>query len=343
MDSVKVAVRVRPFNGREISFDSKCIIQMKSNITTVTTSRITKEFIFDSSYWSLNISDPHYVSQADVFEDIGIEIVNKALIGLNTCICAYGQTGSGKSYSMMGLTNSAEHEGIVPRICKEIISHHSQQQVFISYLELYNENIIDLLVSKEKNTSKLKVYQTKTGTAVSGLSRHAVHNYYDIEQLLTSGNNKRTTSCTKMNNTSSRSHAIFSIYLTEVHKNPEEMVSRISLVDLAGSERADTTGASGITLQESAKINKSLLAFINVISKLSKSDSTQFIPYRDSMLTWLLKDHLGGSTKTVLLATISPADINYDETISTLRYANSAKNIKIKVNIVLKFNLSELI
>ncbi len=235
---------------------------------------------------------------------------------------------------MMAITNSTLHEGIVPRICKKIISDHNHYKVYISFLEIYNENIIDLLAPNDKAVAKLRVFQTKTGTQVDGLTHHLVENYNDIEELMNTGNIRRTTASTKMNITSSRSHAIFSLKLKAVQNNQDEIISSISLVDLAGSERADMTGASGLTLKESANIYKSLLAFINVISKLAKS--AQFIPYRDSILTWLLKDNLGGGTKTVLLATVSPADVNFDETISTLRYANSAKNIKIKVNIILK-------
>ena len=161
-------------------------------------------------------------------------------------------------------------------------------------------------------------------------------NYYDIEELLNKGKLNRTTASTQMNDTSSRSHAIFTVKFSQaklVENNiPSETVSKMNLVDLAGSERADSTGATGLRLKEGSNINKSLLTFINVISALAdlasnESNKKNYIPYRDSVLTWLLKDSLGGNSKTYIIATISPADINYAETISTLRYANRAKNI----------------
>ena len=164
-------------------------------------------------------------------------------------------------------------------------------------------------------------------------------NYYDIEELISRGNLNRTTASTNMNDQSSRSHAIFTIKFAQaklVENNiPSEIISKMNLVDLAGSERADATGATGVRLKEGGNINKSLLTFINVISTLADLSSSasanggtkHYIPYRDSVLTWLLKDSLGGNSKTIILAAISPADINYVETMSTLRYANRAKNI----------------
>lgn len=188
-----------------------------------------------------------------------------------------------------------------------------------------------------KIQQNLKVREhPKTGVYVQDLSQHIVVNYSDIEELLEKGNINRTTASTNMNETSSRSHAIFTLKFSQlkiVENNiPSEIVSKMNLVDLAGSERADSTGAKGIRLKEGGNINKSLLTFINVISTLadlsgSSNVSKHYIPYRDSVLTWLLKDSLGGNSKTVILAAISPADVNYVETMSTLRYANRAKNI----------------
>jgi kinesin family protein 16B len=191
----------------------------------------------------------------------------------------------------------------------------------------------------EKNQQYLKVREhPKNGVYVEDLSQHIVVNNYDIEELISRGNLNRTTASTNMNDQSSRSHAIFTIKFSQakiVENNmPSEITSKMNLVDLAGSERADATGATGVRLKEGGNINKSLLTFINVISTLADmssnstgSSSKQYVPYRDSVLTWLLKDSLGGNSKTCILAAISPADINYVETLSTLRYANRAKNI----------------
>lgn len=189
----------------------------------------------------------------------------------------------------------------------------------------------------EKSQEKLKVREhPKTGVYVQGLSQHIVESYSDIEELLNRGNTNRTTASTNMNDTSSRSHAIFTLKFSQVkfieNNIPSEIISKMNLVDLAGSERADSTGATGIRLKEGGNINKSLLTFINVISTLADlsgnpNSTKHYIPYRDSCLTWLLKDSLGGNSKTVILAAISPADCNYVETMSTLRYANRAKNI----------------
>ncbi|CAF0917996.1 unnamed protein product, partial [Brachionus calyciflorus] len=350
MASVKVAVRVRPFNDRELSMESKCIIKMegcKTSIINETQTLPSKEFVYDASYWSFDKNDPNFVSQIDVYNDLGQTTLNNAFEGYNACVCAYGQTGSGKSYSMMGASNNPELEGLIPRICKNLFdrinsdnkSHQITYRCEVSYLEIYNEKVRDLLRSQDKGLSQnLKVREhPKTGVYVQDLSQHTVLNFDDIDELLERGNLNRTVASTNMNDMSSRSHAIFTIKFSQakiVENCPCETVSKINLVDLAGSERADSTGATGIRLKEGGNINKSLLTFINVISTLadlssqpSEQGKKHYIPYRDSVLTWLLKDSLGGNSKTVILAAISPADVNYGETLSTLRYANRAKNI----------------
>ncbi|RNA18435.1 kinesin KIF16B [Brachionus plicatilis] len=349
MASVKVAVRVRPFNERELSMDCKCIIHMQDNKTSIvnqhqTLSHMTpKEFVYDASYWSFDHTDSHYVSQLDVYQDLGKMTLDSAFDGYNACVCAYGQTGSGKSFSMMGLADSDQLQGLIPRISKNLFctinSGQCQQTTYrceVSYLEIYNEKVRDLLRSKDKGLSEnLKVREhPKTGVYVQDLSQHTVVNYDDVDELLTRGNHNRTVASTQMNEASSRSHAIFTVKFCQakmVDNFPSETISKINLVDLAGSERADSTGATGIRLKEGGNINKSLLTFINVISTLAdmsgEQTKKQYVPYRDSVLTWLLKDSLGGNSKTVILAAISPADVNYAETMSTLRYANRAKNI----------------
>ncbi|XP_063172512.1 kinesin-like protein KIF16B isoform X3 [Candoia aspera] len=209
------------------------------------------------------------------------------------------------------------------------------------YLEIYNERVRDLLRCKSSKTNNLRIREhPKEGPYVEDLSKHLVQNYSDVEELMEGGNINRTTAATGMNDVSSRSHAIFTINFTQAKFDTEmpcETVSKIHLVDLAGSERADATGATGVRLKEGGNINKSLVTLGNVISALAdiSQDASNplikkkqvFVPYRDSVLTWLLKDSLGGNSKTIMIATISPADVNYGETLSTLRYANRAKNI----------------
>ncbi|XP_054179616.1 kinesin-like protein KIF16B isoform X8 [Homo sapiens] len=358
MASVKVAVRVRPMNRREKDLEAKFIIQMEKSKTTITNLKIpeggtgdsgrerTKTFTYDFSFYSADTKSPDYVSQEMVFKTLGTDVVKSAFEGYNACVFAYGQTGSGKSYTMMG--NSGD-SGLIPRICEGLFSRINETtrwdeasfRTEVSYLEIYNERVRDLLRRKSSKTFNLRVREhPKEGPYVEDLSKHLVQNYGDVEELMDAGNINRTTAATGMNDVSSRSHAIFTIKFTQAKFDSEmpcETVSKIHLVDLAGSERADATGATGVRLKEGGNINKSLVTLGNVISALAdlSQDAANtlakkkqvFVPYRDSVLTWLLKDSLGGNSKTIMIATISPADVNYGETLSTLRYANRAKNI----------------
>ncbi|XP_063104739.1 kinesin-like protein KIF16B isoform X13 [Cavia porcellus] len=358
MASVKVAVRVRPMNRREKDLEAKFIIQMEKSKTTITNLKIpeggtgdsgrerTKTFTYDFSFYSADTKSPDYISQEMVFKTLGTDVVKSAFEGYNACVFAYGQTGSGKSYTMMGDSGDL---GLIPRICEGLFSRINETtrwdeasfRTEVSYLEIYNERVRDLLRRKSSKTFNLRVREhPKEGPYVEDLSKHLVQNYGDVEELMDAGNINRTTAATGMNDVSSRSHAIFTIKFTQAKFDSEmpcETVSKIHLVDLAGSERADATGATGVRLKEGGNINKSLVTLGNVISALAdlSQDATNplvrkkqvFVPYRDSVLTWLLKDSLGGNSKTIMIATISPADVNYGETLSTLRYANRAKNI----------------
>ncbi|XP_072031002.1 kinesin-like protein KIF16B isoform X2 [Amphiura filiformis] len=367
MASVKVAVRVRPINKREINMGSTCIISMEGKKTSITNLKIpataqnnlaihspgenigrerVKTFSYDYSYWSVNATDRNFASQDKVFRDLGQDVLKSAFEGYNACIFAYGQTGSGKSYTMMG---QSDCQGLIPKICQGLYAKVKSDEdegvsyrTEVSYLEIYCERVRDLLRNSKDHTLKVREHP-RDGPYVQGLSKHLVSDYADIKALMDRGNNQRTTASTNMNDTSSRSHAIFTISFTQAkfkEDMPSETVSKINLVDLAGSERADATGATGNRLKEGANINKSLVTLGNVISALADCASSAmspatgmpkrkplFIPYRDSVLTWLLKDSLGGNSKTIMVATISPADVNYGETLSTLRYANRAKNI----------------
>ncbi|KAI0134635.1 kinesin heavy chain [Xylariales sp. AK1849] len=355
--NIKVVVRVRPFNSRENDRGSKCIVEMKGNQTILTpppeaahtggkSSKDTslKTFAFDRSYWSFNKDDPNYAGQNNLHDDLGKPLLDNAFQGYNNCIFAYGQTGSGKSYSMMGY--GKEH-GIIPSICQDMFNRITAMQedknlkctVEVSYLEIYNERVRDLLNPSTKGNLKVREHPS-TGPYVEDLAKLVVGSFQEIENLMDEGNKARTVAATNMNETSSRSHAVFTLMVTQKKFDTEtkmamEKVAKISLVDLAGSERATSTGATGARLKEGAEINRSLSTLGRVIAALAdlstgkkKKGPGGQVPYRDSVLTWLLKDSLGGNSMTAMIAAISPADINYDETLSTLRYADSAKRIK---------------
>ncbi|KAJ0413055.1 hypothetical protein BJY00DRAFT_297464, partial [Aspergillus carlsbadensis] len=338
---------------------AKCIVQMKDGQTVLTPPPGSEEktkgrgggkgavegpksFAFDRSYWSFDKNAPNYASQDNLFIDLGVPLLDNAFQGYNNCIFAYGQTGSGKSYSMMGY---GKEYGVIPRICQDMFERiKSIQQdknlgctVEVSYLEIYNERVRDLLNPSNKGNLKVREHPS-TGPYVEDLAKLVVRSFDEIENLMDEGNKARTVAATNMNETSSRSHAVFTLMLTQKRHDAEtsmdtEKVSRISLVDLAGSERANSTGATGARLKEGAEINRSLSTLGRVIAALAdlasgKKKNASMVPYRDSVLTWLLKDSLGGNSMTAMIAAISPADINFDETLSTLRYADSAKRIK---------------
>lgn len=346
--SVKVAVRVRPFNSREITRNAKCVIQMQGNSTCITNPKQTKDgaktFTFDYSYWSHTTDeDPTFASQRQVYKDIGEEMLQHAFEGYNVCIFAYGQTGAGKSYTMMG-KQEPNQDGIIPQLCADLFQRTGENtdpdlhySVEVSYMEIYCERVRDLLNPVSQGTLRVREHPI-LGPYVQDLSKLAVTGFSDIQDLMDAGNKARTVAATNMNETSSRSHAVFTIVFTQKRHDQmtgldTEKVSKISLVDLAGSERADSSGAKGMRLKEGANINKSLTTLGKVISALaemqsSKKRKSDFIPYRDSVLTWLLKENLGGNSRTAMIAALSPADINYEETLSTLRYADRAKQIR---------------
>uniref|UniRef100_A0A4X1W9M5 plus-end-directed kinesin ATPase n=1 Tax=Sus scrofa TaxID=9823 RepID=A0A4X1W9M5_PIG len=319
--SVKVAVRVRPFNSRETSKESKCIIQMQGNSTSIINPKNPKEapksFSFDYSYWShTSPEDPCFASQNRVYNDIGKEMLLHAFEGYNVCIFAYGQTGAGKSYTMMGKQEESQ-AGIIPQLCEELFekindncNEEMSYSVEVSYMEIYCERVRDLLNPKNKGNLRVREHPL-LGPYVEDLSKLAVTSYTDIADLMDAGNKARTVAATNMNETSSRSHAVFTIVFTQKKLDNETNLS---------------------TEKEGANINKSLTTLGKVISALAevskKKKKTDFIPYRDSVLTWLLRENLGGNSRTAMVAALSPADINYDETLSTLRYADRAKQIK---------------
>ncbi|XP_076612125.1 kinesin-like protein KIF13B [Chaetodon auriga] len=351
VSNVKVAVRVRPMNRREKDLKTKCVVEMEGN-QTVLHPAITnmnkgdarsqpKVFAYDYCFWSMDESQKDkFAGQDVVFQCLGESLLDNAFMGYNACIFAYGQTGSGKSYTMMG---SAEQPGLIPRLCSSLFSRAVQEAregesftVEVSYMEIYNEKVRDLLDPKGSRQALRVREHNVFGPYVDGLSRLAVASYKDIESLMSEGNKSRTVAATNMNEESSRSHAVFNIILTHTLMDLQsgtsgEKVSKLSLVDLAGSERAAKTGAAGERLKEGSNINKSLSTLGLVISALADQgagkNKNKFVPYRDSVLTWLLKDSLGGNSRTAMVATVSPSADNYDETLSTLRYADRAKSI----------------
>ncbi|XP_074921545.1 stAR-related lipid transfer protein 9 isoform X3 [Chelonoidis abingdonii] len=331
-----------------------------------TTEKIAA-FGFDFCYWSVDPEDPKYASQEVVFQDLGTSVLSGAFKGYNICLFAYGQTGSGKTYTMMGTPASIGLtpricEGIFSRE-DDYSEQPASCRVEVSFLEIYNERVRDLLKqSNQKKPYTLRVREhPETGPYVQGLSQHLVTDYKQAIGLLEEGIANRITAATHVHDASSRSHAIFTIQYTQAileNNLPSEIASKINLVDLAGSERADPSYCKD-RITEGANINKSLVTLGIVISTLAQNSQMfsscqsinsitnegdnhasshspgsvsgtrrqAYIPYRDSILTWLLKDSLGGNSKTIMIATISPASSSYNETMSTLRYASNAKNI----------------
>ena len=354
--SIQVAVRVRPFNSREKEKTSKCIISMSGPSTTIIDDlQQEKTFTFDYSFWSHDCyiespsgylspdSSQKYADQKLVFDTLGRQILDNAWKGYHCCLFAYGQTGAGKSYSMVGYGNN---KGIVPISCEEIFNRINENkdpnlhfEVEVSMLEIYNEKVQDLLMPPSKRpTTGLKIRESKTlGIFVEGLTKYPVMSYKEISDKMDEGYENRTIGSTVMNATSSRAHTIVTIEFNQIQNigtTKSSKLSKINLVDLAGSERQKSTEATGDRLKEGCNINKSLLVLGNVINTLAdkamgkKKDVLP--PYRDSALTRILQNALGGNSKTVMICALSPASINYEETLSTLRYADRAKKIQNK-------------
>lgn len=336
-ESVRVVVRCRPLNKRERDLNCQVVIDIISETGLVQLSKPNagsdeqpKKFTFDGAYSMESTSKI-------IYEDVGFPLIENVLEGYNGTVFAYGQTGCGKSFTMEGIPNPPEHRGITPRSFEHIfqevaVRENTKFLVRASYLEIYNETVRDLLGSDHTQQLELKEHPDK-GVYVKGLTEHVVHDANEVLKVMTLGSKSRSVGATLMNADSSRSHSIFTVWVeaAETNEDGTERIraSKLNLVDLAGSERQGKTGASGQRLKEATKINLSLSALGNVISALVDGKA-KHIPYRDSKLTRLLQDSLGGNTKTLMVAAISPADNNYDETLSTLRYANRAKNIKNK-------------
>ncbi|NWT54793.1 KIF3B protein, partial [Erythrocercus mccallii] len=336
-ESVRVIVRCRPMNSKEktASYEKVVNVDVKLGQVSVKNPRgsaheLPKTFTFDAVYdWNSK--------QVELYDETFRPLVDSVLQGFNGTIFAYGQTGTGKTYTMEGVRGDPEKRGVIPNSFDHIFTHISRSQnqqylVRASYLEIYQEEIRDLLSKDQSKRLELKE-RPDTGVFVKDLTTIVTKSVKEIEHIMNLGNQNRSVGATNMNEHSSRSHAIFQITIecSELGLDGENhiRVGKLNLVDLAGSERQAKTGAQGERLKEATKINLSLSALGNVISALVDGKSTH-IPYRDSKLTRLLQDSLGGNAKTVMVANIGPASYNVEETLTTLRYANRAKNIKNK-------------
>ncbi|OQR91105.1 kinesin-like protein [Achlya hypogyna] len=365
--ATRVVVRVRPMSDKEKGSGQSPVVSIKGSSVQLRAGRPDnplaelmppRVFQFDQCFGE---QDEETV-QAAIFQEIGVDLLENAFNGFNCSVFAYGQTGSGKTYTMVG-DKSDRGKGLIPRICEALFEQIELRRtkeaenngvcadaaqpktiynVQVNYCEIYKEKVKDLLdetkhgqrpmsptaSSEESRPLKIREHPVH-GPFVEGLTTRSVGSYAEIEEELLAGQKLRTVAATLMNPTSSRSHAIFTILFTQTRIDPvtlcgHDKTSKICLVDLAGSERSDTSGTSGERLKEASMINRSLSTLGRVISSLS---SNERIPYRDSTLTWLLKESLGGNAKTTMLAMVSPASDNYEETLSTLRYAESAKKI----------------
>ncbi|KAJ8921074.1 hypothetical protein NQ315_015870 [Exocentrus adspersus] len=349
VSNLTVAIRIRPMGAKELGTnvvkirDKELIIRTQpSGASGMATDHI---FQYDHIFWSCDESDPIYATQEDVFMTLGKPLLNNAFRGYNGCLFAYGQTGSGKSFSMMGRNtcdsidiDTERYSGVTPRFCKDLFERVRTLDkgwiatVEVSYFEIYNEKIHDLLASSScvSNRTPLKVREHPIwGPYVVDLSVHTVKTYEELRDWLLQGNKNRATAATSMNEKSSRSHSIFSIELSLCERIKGEDMSRrskVSLIDLAGSERLGNSHNTE-KIREGVYINKSLLTLGKVISALADQKKNQFVPYRDSVLTWLLRESLGGNSLTAMLATISPASTQLEETLATLRYACQARSI----------------
>ncbi|GAB6025282.1 Kinesin-like protein kif3b [Chamberlinius hualienensis] len=339
LECVKVIVRCRPMSEKETMEGYKRVVDMNISRGLVELKQGkdadsgVKAFTFDAVYdWNSK--------QQELYDETFRGLVESVLDGFNGTIFAYGQTGTGKTYTMEGVRADIEKRGVIPNSFDHIFSHIARSQnkqylVRASYLEIYQEEVRDLLCKDQFKRLELKE-RPDVGVYVKDLSSFVCNSVKEIEHVMSVGNQNRSVGPTNMNEHSSRSHAIFMITVESSELGADNQnhirVGKLNLVDLAGSERQSKTGSMGERLKEATKINLSLSALSNVISALVDGKSSH-IPYRDSKLTRLLQDSLGGNAKTIMVANIGPASYNYEETLTTLRYSNRAKNIKNKPKI----------
>lgn len=359
--NIKVIVRIRPPNENELQLNSKIIVKVLNDKVLIFDPKEKEsafyyqgvvqkgrdllkkqnkelQFIFDKIFDGTS-------TNTDIFEGTTKDLITNLLDGYNCSVFAYGATGAGKTHTMLG---SCEDPGLTYHTVAELFSQIEKQTRYyefdlgVSYLEIYNENVQDLLHKSEQLYLR---EDSKCAVIVAGLKIIPIKNAEELLSLLAKGNKNRTQHPTDANQESSRSHAVFQVYIEITNKLDRQVrYVKLSMIDLAGSERASATGCKGARFKEGANINKSLLALGNCINNLA--DGIRHVPYRDSKLTRLLKDSLGGNCQTVMIANISPSSINYEDTYNTLRYANRAKKIKtsVKKNIMsCEMNIAEYI
>eukprot|EP00759_Apiculatamorpha_spiralis_P021839 PhF_6_TR26351/c1_g1_i2/m.37945/K17914/KIF13; kinesin family member 13 len=348
--TVKVAIRIRPMNRADQGVADTCIEAAGDQIIIDNKQGKSRTFQFDSVFSN--------ASQEDVYSTVGATMVVDAFQGYNTTLFAYGQTGSGKTYTIQGNEDDESSFGLVPRLCADLFTLAEEAQsedptlvikIQMSYLEVYNERIHDLLQADMKfsvrdfqegraQLDELRLVEDKKGaTVVKGLSWHTVVSYQRIQKLISQGGQFRQRDNTRMNEVSSRSHSVVTLIMSQQHEmgsGKKDKVSRITIVDLAGSERLTKTGVeeSQKKVKEMEHINLSLLTLGRCLNVCSQGGS-KHIPVRDSVLTRILADVFGGNSKTTMIANVSPSLFNFGESLSTLEYAASAKKIVVRARI----------
>jgi kinesin family member 13 len=339
-DNILATVRVRPLLPQEAGEELNVEAPGSKNQITISDQKTgeKKKFNLNYCFWSMpNDKNKEIDDNNKVYKKLGESCIKNVEEGYNSTIFAYGQTGSGKSFSVEG---SESDKGILQRLCERIFQYRddiektdgNEVDIDVSYLEIYNESLRDLLDATDK---KLKIIPMKKEVVVKNLLRVPIESYEEVNELFQEGKKIRVVGSTSMNKQSSRSHAVFTLYVVtrlKDSKNDKVTVkkSKIHLVDLAGSERASKTQAKGARLKEGSNINKSLTFLGLVIEKLSKKGQDKHVPYRNSELTKLLSHSLGGNSRTIMIAAVSPAASNYQETKSTLLFAERCSSISNK-------------
>jgi len=334
---VKVAVRIRPISKKEKNEGCQTALEVVENEPQVYIPNTEKSFTYDFALGGQSTNEELYTTAVR-------NIVKQLFTGYNVTVLAYGQTGSGKTHSMGTAYNAEDDpilEGVIPRSVRDIFKHIAENEdteflVKVSFMELYNEQLFDLLSTKSRREDTMVDIREdgNKGIKIPGLTETPITSVEDTMMMLEKASEGRVTAATAMNARSSRSHAIFTLGVEAKPKSDPKAVtiSKFHLVDLAGSERQKKTKAKGDRLKEGININMGLLSLGNVISALGEENrgANSHIPYRDSKLTRLLQDSLGGNSHTLMIACVSPADSNLEETVSTLRYADRARKIKNK-------------
>jgi len=328
-ENVKVVLRFRPLNKKEEGKDSKDFklkVNKKQGVIDIGQASSNHQFIFDYVFDGQS-------SQTDIFATVAHKAVEWVCQGYNATIFVYGATSSGKTHTLFGNVDNKDQKGIIPRCCDLVFETINKSENVVeadmkcSFLEIYREHIRDLLSDNNDFNPDLRIRQSPQGIYVQGLLSEFVYTPADIMQKIKKGTKQRVTASTSLNDQSSRSHAVLTLSLKQTLSDKTILQSKLNLIDLAGSENVGRSEVQGINLAEAQTINKSLSCLGNVIYALTEK-GRDHIPYRDSKLTYILQDSLGGNSRTILIATASPSSLCYSETLSTLRFAKRSKDIK---------------